>query len=643
MDFMPKLVLRVSRGLDKVQYTVSLHFPTRTTKKAYLALSYCWGGAQPHQTTKTRIKDRKHDLDYKALPKSIQDAIKVTVGLGFEFLWVDSLCIVQDDDIEKAKQIALMPQIYFNATVTIIASKATRAVDGFLDEIDPRPQIELAVKIPFCSSTQSSSVSKADVRTGSAYIVRLKEDAKHQGINRVLEPIDTRGWCFQERYLSARALEFGTHQVKLICPSCIRAAESPWVHHPSDGWKLASHVAGLQGARTFHQDTQTGPLVNSDRDRRRIERDFYDMVETYSKRTLSFTQDRILAMSGIAERFRQRLQDDYFVGFWKRSLPCSLLWRISDASSLWPRPARYQAPSWSWAAVNGGVTFNLAWERDWTTGISQLEVKTELVEGSAACGAVHSGRITGCGRLRSVLWPRAEWNYKSAWLETSVCVPAPGQTTRKLDITIIPWVHASADVTSDDFTGPDVMSLKTFDYDSSASEEDGEQDDLNTQGNEDSTIVDQQTSESRNQPWTSGNAGFAFDLCSRLELLSPRSDSSSWTDDRTSTYLQVYLLQVGIDPTQESGRIVGLVLRAVDDSPGQETGDSSAHVPHPVKRYSRIGTFEVDEKWAKSLTWSPLGPRRWWWPPENLPDEVCPGGDPNRFFERCELSRFEII
>lgn len=602
---MPRIVLKVSKVLDKSQYTVSLHFPTSTTKEAYIALSYCWGGAQPHQTTKARINEDKCDLDFNILPKSIQDAIKVTVGLGFEFLWVDSLCIVQDDDTDKAKQIALMPQIYFNATVTIIASKATRAVDGFLHGIDPRTEIQLAVKISYRSSSQSSSVSKheADVAHGSAYIVRLTEDVKHKGIDRVLEPIDTRGWCFQERYLPARVLEFGTHQVKLICPSCIPTTKSSWIHHPTDGWKFASQFAGLQGAKTFHQDIPTGVPVTSDHDRRRMEREFYDMVETYSKRTLSFTQDRILAMSGIAERFREKLQDDYLVGLWKQSLPYSLLWRISDASSsLWPRPTQYQAPSWSWAAVNGDVTFDLARERDWTTDISRLEAKTELVEDSAVCGAVRSGRITGWGRLRSVLWPREEWNYKWTWLKTPVSAPEPGQAIRNMDITIIPWLHASADVTSDDFLGPDVISIKTFDCDTSDSGEDDEQDDLDPQDNEYQTAADQQRFDDHVQPSTTENAGFALDLGKRLELLSPRSDSSSWTDDRTSTYLQVYLLQVGIDPIQESGRIVGFVLRAVDDSSARETFDTSVYLPNLVKRYSRIGTFELDEKWAKSLT-----------------------------------------
>ncbi|KAJ4295095.1 hypothetical protein N0V90_007104 [Kalmusia sp. IMI 367209] len=99
----------------------------------FVALSYCWGGDQPHKLTKAKMRETQGVMDYNKLPSTIQDAVRVTFGLGFQHLWIDSLCIVQDDQDELVREIAKMSFIYSRAVLTISAKSAAAASDGFLN------------------------------------------------------------------------------------------------------------------------------------------------------------------------------------------------------------------------------------------------------------------------------------------------------------------------------------------------------------------------------------------------------------------------------------------------------------------------------------------------------------------------------
>lgn len=382
---MPKIVLKINQiGVN--QYRAALHYPS--APEPYTALSYCWGGDQPQKTTKRRISSGDLVLDWEVLPASIQDAVRVTAGLGYSYLWVDSLCIVQDDDSDKAKQIAQMPQIYTSAVVTIVASRAERAVDGFLHNIDLDSATEFAVKLPFrCPG------SAAD---GSIFVAKMRNAQDS-------EPIDYRGWTLQERYLSPRVLEYTSNQLLWTC------ASSGEKNGYSDGWTTGTRrdESGLFPVGNFHGDIWTGRGTNGLADGVLT---WQGLLQIYTRRTLTFPLDRILAISGVAEMFAPILRDQYSAGHWVGSLPYDLLWNAVPGSRLRPRPIKYQAPSWSWAAVNSEISFNYACGANPSKNtppkavISDLEIHTELQEPTARFGAVISGYIRGHGRIRKAVW-----------------------------------------------------------------------------------------------------------------------------------------------------------------------------------------------------------------------------------------------
>lgn len=164
----------------------------------FVALSYCWGGDQQHKTTKQSIKSGA-DVVYHELPKTIQDAIKATVKLVYEYLWVDSLCIAQDDKEEIACEIAQMPLIYSNAVVTIAASVSKSASSGFLHD---RKDLVESGKIQVLWPDGSSEVMR---------LVLSKRDEFHP------EPLDKRAWAMQERILSTRILDYRSRQLQFTC------------------------------------------------------------------------------------------------------------------------------------------------------------------------------------------------------------------------------------------------------------------------------------------------------------------------------------------------------------------------------------------------------------------------------------------
>jgi hypothetical protein len=100
--------------------------------RPYAALSYCLGGEQQICTTNSTLHRHLTRLNEKHLPATVRDAVTVTERLGITQIWIDSLCIIQDDIHDKTVELAQMPLVYNQATVTIVASRAIRVQEGFL-------------------------------------------------------------------------------------------------------------------------------------------------------------------------------------------------------------------------------------------------------------------------------------------------------------------------------------------------------------------------------------------------------------------------------------------------------------------------------------------------------------------------------
>lgn len=173
-------------------------FRTKGQRGKYFALSHCWGQSPLIRTMKDTIDAHYKAIKFDDLPKTFQDAVVVTRELGIQFLWIDSLCIIQDDADDWLREAEYMEKVFASAYCTIAASSAKDSTEGFL--------------IP-------RSVKQAVRLVDNVYACEVGGNFDHDVGNAVL---NQRGWVLQERALSPRTIHFTTAQTYWECGSVIR-------------------------------------------------------------------------------------------------------------------------------------------------------------------------------------------------------------------------------------------------------------------------------------------------------------------------------------------------------------------------------------------------------------------------------------
>ncbi|AEO71752.1 uncharacterized protein THITE_2028118, partial [Thermothielavioides terrestris NRRL 8126] len=292
----------------------------------WCALSYCWGGPQPVTTTRATYDAHLSGIPLASLPATLRDAITTTALLGIPYIWIDALCIIQDDERDKAVEIARMPAVYERARVTLAASSAAACADGFLAE---------RAWHALCTEPQEQQPpQQAPPRLGAVILSR-------QPYRTGTDPINARGWTLQERVLSPRLREFATAQVRWRC------AEAAG----SDGAALDTGGRG----RSDDADADGTGAVRLDREEALLQ--VWDgVVWEYSKRKLTVPGDKLPAVSSVATRLSELANGvlgRYYAGIWEATLPHALLWHPTPDGGK--RFAEYVAPSWSWASYDGPV------------------------------------------------------------------------------------------------------------------------------------------------------------------------------------------------------------------------------------------------------------------------------------------------
>ncbi|RYN77164.1 hypothetical protein AA0120_g11625 [Alternaria tenuissima] len=330
-------------------------------------------------------------------PKTIRDAIQVCCSLGFHYIWIDALCIVQDDDDEKASEIAKMQSIYRNAALTIGAASAANSTDGFLQDRTFKEAYSELFRIPYHRKQDDHTTE------GYLFLSELPISDEYQ------EPLDKRGWTMQEDMLSLRLLRFGSKQTTWRCPtypeginidggSCpIRTNIDPAfdVHVPSRNAEVRSRIL------------KEGPLALSN-----VYESWQRNIEQYTLRKLSKVSDRLPACVALAENFGEIMglpSSDYLAGLWKPDLMVQLLWyRLKIPDVPVTDSPTCLGPTWSWASLNEPVRF---FERYLT--LSNLTVKTEAqyidsqIEHKfeqSPYAEVERGRLVLQGRLQQAHW-----------------------------------------------------------------------------------------------------------------------------------------------------------------------------------------------------------------------------------------------
>ncbi|KAH8724125.1 heterokaryon incompatibility protein-domain-containing protein [Phaeosphaeriaceae sp. PMI808] len=355
------------RLVDKAEL---LHTLTKS-EQHYVALSHCWGLKEIITTKVATFEKRKRGIAMEDLSQTFRDAIIATRKLGFQFLWIDSLCIIQDSEEDWKEQSVQMCTIYQRAVFTIMAAHASGGDEGCFVERDGRAQFPFQFK--FRKGGGDGDVFSACFLSLS----RMSADLSFS------LPLYSRAWVLQEQAISrARLIYFG-EQVLWECQSGRGSERSP---------KGGSSISGLTDfTRAI---TTTGDPFSTSRNNdakgfmESVHSQWCVLVENYMQRGITKTSDRLIAVDGLAQAIRQRTSNQYLAGLWRDQLVMGLMWYIPwDAGSTekWiaisrksstfmsSRHEKPLAPSWSWAAV----TYPVEWP--WSHSIKQLFMDMKIL------------------------------------------------------------------------------------------------------------------------------------------------------------------------------------------------------------------------------------------------------------------------
>lgn len=327
VSWLPTRVIDVGQLIGSS--SLRLHVCDHNEKAPYAALSYCWGVEQQVITTTGSIAAFQSGIIESSLPKTIQDAIRITRGLQIQYLWVDALCIIQDSVEDKSAEINKMGRIYKNASITIAALDAATAFDGFIREVQPLDGALMPFSLP---NHRECSIKLVPV-------THLPYPGTHSDHD--IHLLDTRGWALQEFLLSPRLLLFSQTEVLWQCQQVQvdPVLPSSRQYHPDDISRLPSSVFGL------HSPHNT---FNTKEERARI---WISFMHNYSRRQFTLNEDRWFAMAGVIDDLSQVWQDACLAGHWKSCLAESLAWYCVPLDPPVPLsrsvPA-YTAPTWSW-------------------------------------------------------------------------------------------------------------------------------------------------------------------------------------------------------------------------------------------------------------------------------------------------------
>lgn len=303
----PSRLLSIS--MDPVHLVITAGW---TEKPVYATLSHCWGKNKFETLNSTNIEELKHKVPNKFLPKSFSDAIQIARAVGLAYLWIDSLCIIQDNSKDWETEASMMSSVYGGSLLNIAASSARDGTEGcFL-----KPQYHsggFTAQVSICGRIETRDFATMDEYEKSVTKSHLA----------------TRGWTMQEKLLPTRTIHCGDQGFFWECKSRIASEYFP------DGLPYALPNSLV--------------LVRSS-----PETQWTELKSRYSKCDLTNSGDKLVALSGIVHSIQSTTGDQYLAGLWREKLEEQLCWWVSDPRQ---RP-EYRAPSWSWTAIDGPIVPN---------------------------------------------------------------------------------------------------------------------------------------------------------------------------------------------------------------------------------------------------------------------------------------------
>ncbi|KAF4497862.1 HET-domain containing protein [Fusarium agapanthi] len=380
----------------------------------YVTLSHCWGGKQPLRTVTANIKDMKRSIDINSLPIVFQQAIQIVRALNIEYVWIDSLCIIQDSKSDWELESLQMCDYYENSFLTISTATSPNSTVSFLG---PRDKRWCPTKLKLTNGSSSEDI----------YAQRIPSEPEEEGM------LFTRAWTWQEAAMSSRTIYFTPSELIWECSEHV----APQRYIPdletserlgfskllsilrfSLNLDMGQDISGPVGSGSDSILGSERPIgvpptgsdfaissnasvpsrpdrpssISSEANMMNLVWDMWDDLMTYySRRHLTFVTDKLPALSGVASRVLKTTKSRYLAGMWEDNLGIELCWARAyrGYQDLPTVSTEYVAPSWSWASIPGGVKSRV--ERT----ISTFEPSFAIIEANSDVSGLNPfGRVT---------------------------------------------------------------------------------------------------------------------------------------------------------------------------------------------------------------------------------------------------------
>ena len=405
---------------------------TITELVQYTALSHCWGNNRHLRLLQNNINDLMNRVDPNTLSKTFRDAIKVTRYFALRYIWIDSLCIIQDSKEDWEAESTMMDQVYRHCECCIAATAACDGTFGCFVNRDTRFLTPLRIPQAMPFKLQNLQVSQEEHKTGPGHYEILNASFWMDEVEN--GALTNRGWAFQERVLSHRILHFGKTQIFWECRKRT-ACES----FPAD---IPSYIPVLWREELIPTTEKHGaPPAFLARDDEQTSRQhaykfWKNALQNYADRLLTVESDKLPAVSGVAKHVQQAAKDDYFAGLWGENMERDLLWRLENRRAP---PKKWTAPTWSWACRNGSLNLfqNYSFGA-WSDAPDDPESEelaavlhvSATPAGQDPTGQVSEGHVILCGQLAPAILKSKNREVDSSsavsWTESSLHVFVDG-------------------------------------------------------------------------------------------------------------------------------------------------------------------------------------------------------------------------
>jgi hypothetical protein len=343
----PRLPTRLIRlvNAEHIQLVLS---STLASNCQYMTLSHCWGKRKLITLNKKSSVQLFAGIEVATLPQTFKDALFTCRRLGMDYLWIDSLCIQQDDETDWEREAATMSDVYANSYCNIAATAAHDASEGCFFDRDPVIYTPYRFELdwPILVGTHRSDIGPSPFMMFPDYLDWTD--------GMVSNPLMERGWVLQERLLAPRTVHYSRGQVFWECSHLVASDVFPNGQPQGLEWLLAFERWSIFGDKENQFWGKRGGGINSIGSNDTAYMSWKKIVEAYSQCALTKKQDKLVAIDGVAKILERAGCGRYCAGIWEDDFLHQMMW------CAWPpgkRSSVYRAPSWSWGSIDGKILF----------------------------------------------------------------------------------------------------------------------------------------------------------------------------------------------------------------------------------------------------------------------------------------------